>query len=64
MSEDEKIFVDASQSATVRYGTKSIDCLTLQEAVLAFDQLSEGDREQATIKVNVPGRSHLHRKRN
>jgi hypothetical protein len=27
---------------------------TLGEAVLAFDRLPEGDREQATIKVNVP----------
>jgi hypothetical protein len=31
------------------------DCSTLQEAVLAFDRLPENDREQATIKVNVPG---------
>jgi hypothetical protein len=55
MSEDEKIFVDALQPATLRYGTNLIDCPTLGEAVLAFDRLPEGDREQAIIKVNVPG---------
>ena len=51
----EKIYVDVSQPATLRYGTKLIDCPTLGEAVLAFDRLPEGDREQATIKVNAPG---------
>ena len=55
MSEAEKIYVDVSQPATLRYGTKLIDCPTVGEAVLAFDRLPEGDREQATIKVNVPG---------
>jgi hypothetical protein len=34
---------------------KLVDCPTLGEAVLAFDRLPEGDREQATIKVNAPG---------
>ena len=42
----------AARNAAVR--TKLIDCPTLGEAVLAFDRLPEGDREQATIKVNVP----------
>ena len=55
MSEVEKIYVDVSQPATLRYGTKSVDCPPLGEAVLAFDRLPEGDREQATIKVNAPG---------
>ena len=55
MSEAEKIYVDVSQPATLRYGTKLIDCPTVGEAVLAFDRLPEGDREQATIKVNAPG---------
>ena len=47
MSEAEKM--DVSQPATLRYGTKLIDCPTLGEAVLAFDRLPEGDREQATV---------------
>jgi hypothetical protein len=51
----EKIYVDVSQPATLRYGSKLIDCPTLDEAVLAFDRLPEGDREQATVKVDVPG---------
>jgi hypothetical protein len=48
---DEKIYADASQSATLRYGAKSIDCSTLQEAVLEWMRLSEQDRVQATISV-------------
>jgi hypothetical protein len=55
MSEPEKIFVDASQPATLRYSGQSVDCYTLGEAVAEFDRLPEGDRRQATIKVNVPG---------
>ena len=55
MSEAKKIYVDVSQPATLRYGTKLIDCPTLGDAVLAFDRLPEGDREQATIKLNAPG---------
>ena len=55
MNEAEKIYVDVSQPATLRYGTKLVDCPTLGEAVLALDRLPEGDREQATIKVNAPG---------
>jgi hypothetical protein len=51
----EKIYVDISQPATLLCGTKLIDCPTLGEAVLAFDRLPEGDREQATIKVNTLG---------
>jgi hypothetical protein len=55
MSEAEKIYVDVSQPATLRSGAKLVDCPTLGEAVLAFDRLPEGDREQATVKMNVPG---------
>ena len=51
----EKIFADASQPATLRHGGASVDCLTLQEAVLAWHRLAAKDREQATIKVNVRG---------
>lgn len=50
-----KIFADASQPATLRHGNTSVDCYTLQEAVLAWMRLPEKDRAQATIKVNVPG---------
>jgi hypothetical protein len=51
----EKTYVDVSQPTTLRHGTKLIDYPTLGEAVLAFGRLREGDRDQATIKVNVPG---------
>jgi len=55
MSEAGKIYADPSQPAKLQYGTKSIDCPTLQEAVLAFERLSEKDRGEAIIRVNVPG---------
>ena len=63
----DKIYANASQPATLRYGAKSIDCFTLQEAVLEWMRLSEQDRAQATIrasggtvyKVNEIGRLHV-----
>jgi hypothetical protein len=55
MSDGGKIYADASQPATLRRGVGSVECLTLQEAVLAWMGLSEKEREEATIKVNVPG---------
>jgi hypothetical protein len=48
MSND-KIYVNASQPATLRYRAKSINCLTLQEAVLEWMRLSEQDRARANI---------------
>jgi hypothetical protein len=47
---DEKIYVDASQPATLRYGTGSLDCYTLGEAGLEWTRLSEQNRERATIE--------------
>jgi hypothetical protein len=55
MSEADKIYADAGLPATLRHVGGSLDCYTLQEAALAWWRLSENDREQATIKVNVPG---------
>ena len=52
---NDKIYANPAQPATLRYGAKSVDCYTLQEAVLAWMRLPEKDRQQATIKVNVPG---------
>jgi hypothetical protein len=49
---DDKICADASQPATLHYGAKSIDCLTLQEAVLEWMRLSKQDRAQATIRAS------------
>jgi hypothetical protein len=51
----EKIYVDASQSATLRHAGGSVECSTLREAVIAFHKLPAEDREQATIKVNIRG---------
>jgi hypothetical protein len=49
---DDKIYTDPSQPATLRYGARSIDCHTLQEAVLEWLRLSEEDRAQATISTS------------
>jgi hypothetical protein len=51
----DKIYVDASQRATLRYAGGSVECPTLQEAVIAWRKLSDKDRHQATIQVNVVG---------
>ncbi len=49
------IYVDASQPAILRHTDVSVDCPTLQEAVLAWHKLSDEDRKQATIKIKRPG---------
>jgi hypothetical protein len=45
----------ACGQGTVQHAPGSFDCYTLQEAVLAWHRRPAKDREQATIKVNVPG---------
>jgi hypothetical protein len=50
MSAD-KIYVDATRPATLRYGQRSVHCFTLQEAKLAWDRLPPEQRRTATIKV-------------
>ena len=51
----DKIYVDASQPATLRYAGGLVECPTLHEAVIAWRGLSDKDRNQATIQVNVVG---------
>ena len=51
MSSEDKIYVDASQPATLMDGDKSIECPTLGEAVVALDQLPEPRQSAATIKI-------------
>jgi hypothetical protein len=46
---DGKIYVDASQPATLHNGSNAISCPTLQEAVLAWYRLPDDERERATI---------------
>ena len=55
MIENEKIYADASRPATLLHGGHSVGCPTLQEAVLAWYRLPAGEREGATIRVNVAG---------
>jgi hypothetical protein len=52
MSDTDKIHADASKPATLRYAGKSVNCYTLQEAVLEWMRLSETDRAQATIRAD------------
>jgi len=47
----DKIYVDASQPATLRHSGRSVECPTLQEAVIAWRTLPGKDRHQATIRV-------------
>ena len=49
--EEDKIYADASQPATLIDGGESIDCPTLGEAVVALDNLPELRKSVATIKV-------------
>jgi hypothetical protein len=52
MSDDFKIYVDASQPATLNDGAgKLTHCPTLQEAVLAWHALPTAQKIRATVKV-------------
>ena len=52
MSDDEKIYVDARQPATLNNGAGVLtDCPTLQEAVLAWRKLAPEQKKKATVKV-------------
>jgi hypothetical protein len=52
MSDDEKIYVDASQPATLNSGGGVLDdCPTLQEAVMAWHRLAPEQKKRATVKV-------------
>jgi hypothetical protein len=49
--EEDKIYADASQPATLIDGDILIDCPTLGDAVVALDNLPEPRKSAATIKV-------------
>jgi hypothetical protein len=51
MTDAEKIYVDASQPAVLQHADRSVDCPTLQEAILEWHRLPANDHAQATIKV-------------
>ena len=51
MGNEEKIYADASQPATLIDGDILIDCPTLGDAVVALDNLPETRKSAATIKV-------------
>ena len=52
MTDDYKIYVDASQPATLNNGAGALtDCPTLQEAVIAWRKLAPDQKIRATIKV-------------
>jgi hypothetical protein len=52
MSDDYKIYVDATRPATLNDGAgASIDCATLQEAVRAWQRLAPEQKIRATVKV-------------
>jgi transcriptional regulator with XRE-family HTH domain len=45
----EPIYIDASKSAVLKHGVTSINCLTLQEAVIAYHNLPPERKEIAKI---------------
>jgi hypothetical protein len=49
----DKIYVDASRPAILRHPIDTFACLTLQEAMIAWDKLP--DKAQATIQVTGGG---------
>ena len=49
--EQDKLYADASQPATLIDGDILIDCPTLGDAVVALDNLPEPRKSAATIKV-------------
>jgi hypothetical protein len=52
ISDDYKIYVDASRPATLNDGAGALtDCATLQEAVLAWQRLPPEQKIGATVKV-------------
>ncbi len=52
MSDDYKIYVDATQLATLNNGAGVLtDCATLKEAVLAWRRLPPEQKIRATVKV-------------
>ena len=51
MGNEEKIYADASQPATLIDGDILIDCPTLGDAVVALDNLPETRKSGATINV-------------
>jgi hypothetical protein len=52
MTDDYRIYVDATRPATLNNGAGALtDCATLQEAVLAWQQLAPEQKIRATVKV-------------
>ena len=49
--EEDKIYADESQPATLIDGDRQIECETLGKAVIALDNLLEPRKSVATIKV-------------
>jgi hypothetical protein len=51
MNDADKIYVDAGQPAVLNHSGRSVDCPTLQEAVMEWHRLPPDVQKQATIKV-------------
>jgi hypothetical protein len=51
MTDTDKIYVNGGQPAVLIHSGRSVDCPTLQEAVLEWHRLPPDVRKHATIKV-------------
>jgi hypothetical protein len=54
---EDRIYVDDSLPATLRYYGRMVRCATLHEAIIAWRKLPEDVRTDATIKVDEEGGS-------
>jgi hypothetical protein len=50
---EDRIYVDDSLPATLRYYGRTVRCVTLHEAIIAWRKLPDDVRTDATIKVEV-----------
>jgi hypothetical protein len=51
MSEDHPIDVEPMLPATLRFGDKTLHCLSVEEAMLAFQQLPANVRDDASLRL-------------
>ena len=52
---NDRIYVDDSLPATLRYPGRTLVCETLHAAIIAWRKLGDGPRNDATIQVDVEG---------
>ncbi len=49
---DQTIHIDAAERATLLFGSRRVDCYTVQEAVIAWHNVPEEHRGTATVRID------------